>query len=83
MMGCENATRVSAQAKSARHLRALGAAVGLKNKGRQARTLDEDWLIIDRGDVVVHLLTPERRLELALEQFWSGQPRNVGLPKDD
>lgn len=59
-----------------RHVRAIGSSV--------MQTLDEcghsplhvegdkqgDWVVIDSGDIIVHLLMPEYREKYGLEQLW-------------
>ena len=30
-----------------------------------------DWILLDAGDVIVHLFHPEAREHLKLEEFWS------------
>lgn len=59
-----------------RHVRAIASAV--------MQTLDEcghtplhvegdkqgDWVVIDSGDIIVHLLMPEYREKYGLEQLW-------------
>jgi len=42
---------------------------------------DSQWIIIDYGNVMVHVLTPEKREYYALEELWGDAPE-VAL-KDD
>ena len=32
---------------------------------------DEDWMLIDLGDIMVHIMTPEARVDIDLESLWS------------
>lgn len=40
-------------------------------KGRPEGESRDGWVIIDYGDVVVHLFSPDRRDYYALEELWS------------
>jgi len=40
------------------------------------------WILLDYGDVVIHLFDPETRAYYALEELWAHAPR-VALPADD
>lgn len=44
---------------------------GVKNK-KVAGTEEGVWVLLDYGDVVVHLLSPEQRDFYRLEAYWSG-----------
>jgi ribosome-associated protein len=67
---------VIATAANPRHLRAL---VELLNKelprdgGGQHREGDHEsgWVLLDYGDIIVHLFSPELRAHYALEDLWS------------
>lgn len=68
---------VLATGTSSPHLNALTAEVDaarkdarLKMKRRGGRSVS-GWEVLDFGDVVVHVMTPELREFYALEQLWS------------
>ncbi len=42
-----------------------------KKKGRINGAPNEGWLILDYGDVVVHLFSPDQREHYDLEELWS------------
>src|SRR5690554_5395027 len=72
-----------ASGTSTRHLQALVANVdtemsklGIEPLGREGEA-GSDWVLIDYGDVVVHVMLPETRALYDLEQLWSG-----ASPKD-
>jgi len=68
---------VIASGTSTRHVKALADNVTLKAKqagfpplgveGEQA----SEWVLVDLGDVVVHVMTPATREFYALEKLWS------------
>jgi ribosome-associated protein len=42
-----------------------------KKKGRVEGRAEEGWLVLDYGDVVVHLFSPDMRDYYDLEELWS------------
>jgi ribosome-associated protein len=42
-----------------------------KKKGRKEGEAREGWLVVDYGDVVVHLFSPGQRAYYQLEELWS------------
>ena len=40
-------------------------------KGRSEGTNQDGWLLVDFGDVVLHLFSPDRRQFYRLEELWS------------
>ena len=42
-----------------------------KKKGRVEGQAGEGWLVLDYGDVVVHLFSPDMREYYDLEELWS------------
>jgi len=42
-----------------------------KKKGRVEGKSQEGWLVMDYGDVVVHLFAPDTREYYDLEELWS------------
>ncbi len=73
---------VIATATSLGHLRGLArfideeaARLGLRPpKGRKAQAEDDEWLLIDLGDVVVHVMTAAARSFFELEKLWFQSP---------
>ena len=71
---------VIASADSNRQLRALASSVREKTKaagGRVYGTEGEDggeWVLVDLGDIVVHLMQPAVRAHYNLEELWD-QPK--------
>ena len=42
-----------------------------KKKGRVEGRAQEGWLVMDYGDIVVHLFSPDQREYYDLEELWS------------
>ncbi len=71
---------VIANGTSERQLKALAEAVGnvseqLVKRRTVLKRVDDQaqggWILIDLGDVVVHLFSPAQRKHYALEQLWN------------
>lgn len=56
-------------ATMARHLEERLKAAGLKRLAIEGRT-GAEWVLVDAGDIVVHLFKPEARALYALERMW-------------
>lgn len=70
----------------AKHLEEAFGKEGLKLR-RDAIQASPDWVLIDCGDLVVHLFKPEARALYALERMWgpdspAAQDRAAVLPDD-
>lgn len=75
---------VIASGTSRIQIRAIADAViakladeGVKNK-RVAGIQEGTWLLLDYGDVVIHVQAPEQREHYRLEAYWAG--REPGSP---
>lgn len=73
---------VIATAQNARHMRALIDAVdtdlareGIKKLHAEGEA-DSGWVLVDFGDVIAHLFTPEDRAYYNIEALWT----RVGVP---
>lgn len=68
---------IIAEGSVGRHGRALCAAVraSMNEHGYHLFNCDGeqegDWIVMDYGDVIVHLLTPDMREKYALEELWN------------
>lgn len=68
---------IVATGRSNRHVNALSDYVqrGLKEIGHEKLGVEGmeqcDWVLIDAGDVIVHLFRPEVRDFYSLEKMWS------------
>lgn len=71
---------VVASGRSTRHVGAMAdkLASRLKEAGVAGVEIEGmplcDWVLIDAGDVIVHLFRPEVRAFYGLEKMWSGEP---------
>lgn len=68
-------TMVIATGKSQRQVGAMAdhVARALKNAGHSVQTEGEpqcDWVLVDAGDIIVHLFRPEVRAFYNLEKMW-------------
>jgi ribosome-associated protein len=69
---------VVASGRSARHVGALAEHVMSKLKDAGVKDVrveglpQADWVLVDAGDVVVHLFRPEVRAFYNIEKIWSG-----------
>ena len=76
---------VIASGTSNRHTRALAANVAekVKHAGGTVVSVEGEesgeWVLVDLGDVVVHIMQPATRAYYALEEIWGGRPVNVKL----
>ncbi|PHS35428.1 MAG: ribosome silencing factor [Robiginitomaculum sp.] len=71
---------IVASGRSNRHVSALSdyilrglKEIGLKKLGIEGNK-QNDWVLIDAGDVIVHMFRPEVREFYALEKLWSVSP---------
>ena len=76
---------VIASATSTRHTRALAASVadsarsnGVRVQAQEGETTGE-WVLVDLGDIVVHLMQPVIRQYYNLEEIWGGKPVHLKM----
>jgi ribosome-associated protein len=70
-------TMVIASGRSARHVGAMADKLKEKLKAQGLRVTSEgqqqcDWVLLDAGDIIVHLFRPEVRAFYNLEKMWAG-----------
>ncbi len=77
---------VIASGRSERHVAALAEHLVQKLKEGGASEVrveglpHADWVLVDAGDVIVHLFKPEVRAFYNIERIWSGAPGPSALP---
>lgn len=70
-----------------RHVKAIASSVihALQDEGEKPVYVegeqDGDWVVVDYGNIVVHLFTPELRERYALESLWK-EGKIVGVDID-
>jgi len=68
---------IFASGRSVKNIRAIGeyVALELKHELKWNASVEgsqgSDWILLDAGNVIVHLFHPEAREKLRLEEFWS------------
>lgn len=78
---------VIASGDSNRHVRALADRVGDKIRESGGRVYGVegeatgDWVLVDLGDVVVHIMHPTVRGFYNLEEVWGGKKVRMAKPK--
>ncbi len=71
---------IIASGRSGRHVSALASHVAQEAKRLTGRTpsvegmANADWVLIDTGDVIIHLFRPEVREFYNLEKIWVSDP---------
>lgn len=71
---------VIATGRSTRHIQALASHIqyALREKGTRASIEgleDSEWVLVDTGDIIVHLFPPDVRDFYNLEKLWSFEPQ--------
>ncbi|KAJ2398649.1 hypothetical protein GGI23_003123 [Coemansia sp. RSA 2559] len=90
---------VVAEAKSTRHMRAMAETLfrAIKDRNRQRGTeIDirvdgresDDWVVVDMGSFVIHVMTPEALKQYDLEGLWKSEPvveedEQAGIAEDE
>ena len=77
---------VVASGNSSRHVKSLADNVVMKAKEAGCPPIgvegenDADWVLVDLGDVVVHVMQPAARSFYDLERLWSREPETSAEP---
>jgi ribosome-associated protein len=80
---------IVASGQSKRQIKALAANVVEQAKAQGLRPLgvegeeDGEWVLVDLGDILVHLMQPETRALYDLERLWSLSPGQVESTRDE
>jgi ribosome-associated protein len=81
-------TMIVASGRSSTHVGAIADRVirACKDNGLHAPRVEGlpqcDWVLVDAGDVIVHIFKPEVRQFYNLEKLWGGdRPREIGRDK--
>ncbi len=75
---------VIVSATSSRHVKAMASSVVADAKKADLPPLgiegeqQGDWVLVDMGDVLVHIMMPETRAFYQLEKFWSDLASDQG-----
>lgn len=79
---------IIASGTSTRHVSALAQNVvdkakasGLKPRGVEGGD-NADWVLVDLGDIVVHIMLPDARALYDLERLWADLPNDGGAIGD-
>ena len=74
---------------SAPHLRAISENIQKEAKekydlrGKIDGTPESNWIIVDMGDVMIHIFTPESRMTYQLEELWGDAGRVDAVKKEE
>lgn len=78
---------IIASGRSDRHLRALADAAAETARGCKMRVLGTEgertgeWVLVDMGDIIVHVMHPTARAYYQLEKLWGDGARAVAVSK--
>lgn len=71
---------IIASGTSTRHVKSIADNVVAEARAQGVRPLGaeggptSDWILVDLGDIVVHVMMPSAREFYDLERFWQGAP---------
>jgi len=78
---------IIASGRSDRHLRALADSAAETARRCRLRVLGTEgertgeWVLVDLGDIIVHVMHPTARAYYQLEKLWSDGARELALSK--